>query len=251
MYVSRILKLFGLIAVIAAANIAALSPGLMGLNISGGTPVERAAGITLVVLSALVLVYGSYSLLLRKAPTVPLVLPTRPADSREDYIAALQAYKGYPGLREQVALAADQSERMDKKKAALFAVLGSRFSQEELSYRKFSSVILAVERLFDQNVKGMYSNVSLLSASGLASAKAPPKSSRFSGKLQQEKLALYQEYLGSVDGFVQANEEILLKLDKLLLEISRLETTDYRELEATPCMQEIDDLIHQTKFYKT
>ncbi|MNP47981.1 hypothetical protein D3C76_1420710 [compost metagenome] len=53
-----------------------------------------------------------------------------------------------------------------------------------------------------------------------------------------------------MDGFIQANEEILLKLDKLLLEMSRLETADYRELEATPCMQEIDELIHQTKFYK-
>lgn len=249
MYGSRMLKLLGLAAAVAAANIAVLSPGLMGLNISGGSPLERASGITLVVLSALILLYGSYALLLRRTPPVP-ALPARPVNSREDYIAALQAYRSYPELREQVALAADQAERMERKKATLFSVLGSRFAQEELSYRKFSSVILEVERLFDQNVKGMYSNVSLLGASGLAGSKGLSKAGRFSGKLQQEKHALYQEYLSSVDGFVQANEEILLKLDRLLLEMSRLETADYRELESMPGMQEIDALIHQTKYYK-
>ena len=51
-------------------------------------------------------------------------------------------------------------------------------------------------------------------------------------------------------GYLEANEEIMLKLDKLLLEISLLGSTDYRDVEEMPCMKEIDMLIKQTKLYK-
>ena len=37
----------------------------------------------------------------------------------------------------------------------------------------------------------------------------------------QEKMDLYKEYLAYITGYLGANEEILLKLDKLLLEISQ------------------------------
>lgn len=46
------------------------------------------------------------------------------------------------------------------------------------------------------------------------------------------------------------NEEILLKLDKLLLEISRLDSWEIGDIGQMPGMQEIDALIKQTQFYK-
>jgi hypothetical protein len=42
----------------------------------------------------------------------------------------------------------------------------------------------------------------------------------------------------------------LLKLDKLLLEISRLDSLEPGDIENMACMQEIDSLIKQTKYYK-
>lgn len=46
------------------------------------------------------------------------------------------------------------------------------------------------------------------------------------------------------------NESILVKLDSLLLEISKLEDIDDAGLEELTAIQEINDLISQTKYYK-
>ncbi|MNI95366.1 hypothetical protein D3C73_1536250 [compost metagenome] len=77
-----------------------------------------------------------------------------------------------------------------------------------------------------------------------------PQSTRFSPELIQEKTKVYNEYVSFIKGSVASNEEILLKLDKLLLEISRLDSLELGDIETMPCMQEIDSLIKQTKYYK-
>ena len=41
-----------------------------------------------------------------------------------------------------------------------------------------------------------------------------------------------------------------MKLDKLLLEISRLDSLEPGDIDDMPCMQEIDALIKQTQYYK-
>ena len=46
------------------------------------------------------------------------------------------------------------------------------------------------------------------------------------------------------------NEDILLKLDGLILEISKLDDIDSGTLEELPAIQEINSLIEHTKYYK-
>lgn len=104
-------KLLGVIAGVVILNIAILSPGLLGIAIGGSSALETATGVTLLVVSLLIVLYGSYTLLFKRAivPAVP------PLDSREDYIAELYRYRNVRVLKEDVALALDQLERMDKK----------------------------------------------------------------------------------------------------------------------------------------
>ncbi|MNI99672.1 hypothetical protein D3C73_1588090 [compost metagenome] len=76
------------------------------------------------------------------------------------------------------------------------------------------------------------------------------KNARFSTELLQERRTVYSEYLTFIKSSLATNEEIMLKLDKLLLEISRLDSFEPGDIENMPCMQEIDSLIKQTKLYK-
>lgn len=244
---SKVGKLFGLMVGIVILNIVVLSPGLVGVEIGGNSVIETAAGITLLVISFLVLLYGSYTLLL-KPPVVP---PVRDVKTHEDYVAALEYYRNVKVLKKDIDLAMDQLNRMDKKKDTLLDVLGQRFDPSELSYKKFISVIDEVHKLFYLNLRGILNKLSVFDASEFSSfTREQQKPGRFSSRLVQEKASLYQEYLSYVSGYLGANEEILLKLDKLLLEISLLGSTDYRDVEEMPCMKEIDQLIKQTKFYK-
>jgi hypothetical protein len=243
---SRFMKLIGLITGFVFLNIIVLSPGMMGVEIGGDSALQTASGVTLLLTSSLALLYGSYVLLFRP----PVVTPVKNIQSREDYIAALGHYKHVKALNNDIVLGIDQLERMEKKRIVLLDVLGQRFDVAELSYKKFVSVIHEVENLFYLNVRGVLNKLSVFDASGFSTSAGPPKSSTFSNRLVQEQTNLYNEYLASVSGYIGANEEILLKLDRLLLEISQLGSTDYKTIEDMPCMKEIDSLIKQTKFYQ-
>ncbi|REK74275.1 hypothetical protein [Paenibacillus paeoniae] len=244
----KAVKLFGLMIGIVILNIVVLSPGLLGVEIGGDSVMETASGITLLVVSFLLLVYGSYTLLI-KPPYMP---PVRDMKTHEDYVAALMHFRNVKGLKKEIALALDQLERMDKKKDTLLEVLGQRFEPSELSYKKFISVIDEVRKLFYLNIRGILNKLNVFDEKEYASFTAgqQKKHGAFSSRLVEEKAALYQEYLAYMSGYLGVNEEILLKLDKLMLEISLLGSTDYRDVDEMPCMKEIDQLIKQTKYYK-
>lgn len=243
---SRLLTLFTLITGVVLLNIFVLSPGLLGVEIGGESVLETASGITLLFMSLLVLLYGSYALLL-KPPVVPSVKDIK---AHEDYIAALNHYRKVKVLKKDISLALDQLDRIETKKSTLLDVLKQRFDQTELSFRKFNSVISEVEKLFYLNIRGILNKLSVFDASEFSIVASQPKTPLFSNKLAEEKTELYKEYLAYMTGYLGANEEILLKLDKLLLEITLLGSTAYKDVEDMPCMKEIDLLIKQTKFYK-
>ncbi len=238
------MKLLGLIAGVVLLNIVILSPGLLGVEIE--SVLETASGVTLLFISLLVLLYGSYVLLIKP----PIVTPVKNIITHEDYIDALHHYRNVKVLEKDIHLALDQLDRIDKKKGTLLDVLSQRFDQTELSYKKFISVIAEVEKLFYLNIRGLLNKLSVFDASEFSSFTSQQRAAQFSNKLVQEKTDLYNAYLAYVTGYLGANEEILLKLDKLLLEISLLGSTDYKDVEDMPCMKEIDALIQQTKFYK-
>ncbi|MDF2927148.1 MAG: hypothetical protein K0R57_6062 [Paenibacillaceae bacterium] len=243
----KFVKLTGLIAGVALLNIIVLSPGLLGMQLSGGNALETALAVTILIMSLLSLVYGSYVLLLKPPPPPP---PVKIIRTHEDYITALRHYRNEREVRDNVLLALDQLERIGKKRETLAEVLSQRFNPEELSYRKFESVIEEVGKLFYLNTRGILNKLSVFDPSEWASLASRQKSAKLSARLLQEKSALYGEYMEHIVGYLEANEEILLKLDKLLLEISLLESADYREIEDMPGMKEMDALIKQTKYYK-
>ena len=187
------------------------------MEIGGESALETASGVTVLFMSLLVLLYGSYVLIV-KPPVLP---PVKDIKSHEDYIAALHQYKNVKALNKDILLAIDQLERMEKKRITLLDVLGQRFDQTELSYKKFISVIYEVGNLFYLNIRGILNKLRVFDASEFSAIASPQRTAPFSNQLQ-EKMDLYKEYLAYVTGYLGANEEILLKLDKLLLEISQL-----------------------------
>ena len=71
-----------------------------------------------------------------------------------------------------------------------------------------------------------------------------------SQQFMEEKFKVYNEYITFVKAATEDNEQILLKLDKLLLEISDLNSVESGQLEQMAGMIEIDNLIKQAKYYK-
>ncbi|MBP1995418.1 hypothetical protein [Paenibacillus eucommiae] len=240
----KYIKLLGLISGVVVLNILVLSPGFIGVEIGSGA-FATAFGVTLLFASALGLLYGSYVLLFKQ----PVVQPVKRITTREDYVEALTAYRSVKALESDINFALEQLDRLKKKNDTLFNVLNQRFDPAELSYKKFASVIQEVEKLFYLNIRSILNRLHVYDESEFESVRNQ-KSARFSRELLQEKTNLYNEFLAFMRDSLGTNEEILLKLDKLLLEISRLDSFDPGVIENMPCMQEIDSLIKQTKYYK-
>ncbi|MFB9274328.1 hypothetical protein [Cohnella cellulosilytica] len=232
-----------MVVAVAILNVVVLSPGLIGVGF-GESALETAIGVTLPLASVVALLLGSYAILNgRQAP------PLRELQSREDFAAALSRYKRVRPLEEDIEHAVEQLDRLRKKKAALLETLAQRFQPGELSYAKFVSVVGEVESLFYRNVRSVLNRLRAFDESEFESL-GSRGAARMPRELLQMRVEMLNEFIGSVKYSVGMNEEILLKLDRLLLEISRLDAFEPGDIEAMPGMREIDELIQQTKHYR-
>ncbi|WP_339239836.1 hypothetical protein MKX40_04780 [Paenibacillus sp. FSL R5-0517] len=241
---SKYIQFMGLILVVVAVNVLAFSPGFIGLNFGEGA-FTTSLSVTLLFGSAMALLYGSYTMLFRQ----PVVLPVKHIETHEDYVEALSFYRRIKVLEEDITLGLSQLSRMKKKKETLLNVLHQRFDPGELSYKKFASVTMEVEKLLYLNIRSVLNRLNVFDEADYANM-MKSKSSNLPQKLFQEKTKVYNDYLSYVKNALHTNEEILLKLDQLLLEISRLDSFEAGDIEQMPCMQEIDQLIKHTKLYR-
>ena len=244
MTTTKVMKTTGLIAGIMLINILALSPGFLNIEI-GRSALSTAVGVTLLLASAIGLLYGVYSILFKQ----PQRIPVNQIQTYEHYVEALVPYRRVKALENDIDLAMEQMARLRKKRNLLEDVLGQRFDPSELSYRKFAAVSAGVDQLFYMNIRSLLNRLNVLDESDFRDLDKR-KAHAFSKELVQKRSELLHEQLSFVKSSLDDNEEILLKLDQLLLEISRLDSLEPGEIDSMPGMMDLDALIKQTKYYK-
>lgn len=245
----KLSKLIGILLGIVVMNIIVFSPSLLGLSVTSSSTFVKSLALTIQIVSAIVVFYVSY-LYLFKNKEQGKILIREPEDSDADFATQLAHYRNHRIYPMEVNLAIDQVGRMQEKKGALLELLQQRFEQNELSYNRFLSVIKSVEELFNMNVQGLINKLRGSEISKLDQINSRTAQQMFSNKVLLQKQQLHKEYTTYVQGYISSNEEILTKLDRLILETSLLNSNDYRELDEMPCMKEINALIEQTKYYK-
>jgi hypothetical protein len=240
----KLINLLSLNSGIAAANIIIFSPGLIGLVLEG--PLAIAFGITLIFVSGVGLTYGNYKLLTRPET----VIPTNKNSKVEDYIEALNIHRELKTFEVTVDLLLDQIERLQKKNKIIRDILLQIFSASEIAYKKFDAVIAEVEKIFFMNIRSILNKMNAFDEEDYNSIRNKHEAGAFSQQFMEEKFKVYDEYINFVKAATEDNEQILLKLDKLLLEISGLNSVESGQLEQMTGMIEIDNLIKQAKYYK-
>ena len=230
---------------IAAANIITFSPVLLGLELAGSGALETALGSTIIFLSGAGLIYGNYKLLVLEK-----VIPPNKNSTVEDYIEALNMHRGLKTFEVTVDLLLDQIERLQKKNKTIRNIILQIFSASEISYRKFDAVIAEVEKIFFMNIRSILNKMNAFDEDDYNFIRKKYEAGAFSQQFMEEKFKVYDEYIAFVKAATEDNEQILLKLDKLLLEISGLNSIESGQLEQMAGMVEIDNLIKQAKYYK-
>ncbi len=240
-----LIRLLALNLGIAAANIAVFSSGLLAVDLFGSA-LEKAFGSAFLVLSGSGLVYGNYKLLSEPEKAIPIGAKS----TKEDYVEALNEHRGLETFERNIDLLLDQIERLQKKNKTIRDILLQIFNASEISYQKFDAVIAEVENIFFKNIRSIINKLNAFDEEDYNFIKKQRNAGAFSEEIMQEKFNVYNEYIRFVKEATEDNEQILLKLDKLLLEISGLNCIESGELEQMAGMIEIDNLIKQAKYYK-
>ena len=243
MSINKILKLTALNAGIAVGDTVLFSPGLLGLQIGGVSVLGTAFGVTVILMSVVVFIYGNYKLLVEKQP----MIQTSQIKTKEDFIAALISNSNKKTFGKDIEFILNQIRRFDKKKETINYILLQKFNQTEMSYQKFEGTIVGIKDVFYLNIRSILNR---LNAFDEGEYDLVRKNNKEFSKILQTKKEIFEEYIAFVKSSINDNEEIILKMDKLLFEISKLNSLEGGDIEKMSIMSEIDELINQTKYYK-
>ncbi len=242
----KIIKIAGLNLGIAVLDTIIFSPGLLGIQIRGTSILGTAFGVTAALMSVVIFVYGNYKLLIEKEKAIP----ASEIKTSEDCIDALKQCYDKKTFEKDIDNILEQIERLGNKKETIQDILLQKFNSSEMSYSKFERTVLDIEGIFYMNIKSIINKLNAFDEDDYNRIRKENGKRELSKEFLQTKMNIYSEYILFIKNAVEDNEEILLKLDKLLLEISRFNSLEDGEIENMSAMKEIDELINKTKLYK-
>ena len=242
-----ILKLIGLNVGIAVVNVILFSRGLIGLTL-GTDALLTAIGVTEIVMSIMAFGYGNYRLLFSE-PSQPRLYKGEELAEPKSYVEALEERKDKKVFEQDINTAIEQIYRIEDKDRALDSILSQYFSPQEITFTRFQIAINAVQALFFNNVKKMLNRITIFDYKDYTKQMNKLRNSpsvdgvNVASQTLSAQIKIYNEHIGYVRSVVETNENILVKMDSLLLEISKLDDIDEAGLENIAAIQEINDLI--------
>ena len=237
-------------------NVVLFSPGLIGLTI-GADALLTAFGITDIVMSLIGFGWGNYHLLFSEKTTDMKLYKGNDVILAKDFIAALENQKDKKIFESSIDTAVEQIYRIEDKDRAIDTILAQYFSPNEITFTKFQSTVNLVQELFYTNIKKMLNRIIIFDYKDYMKVLEKLNSApvvdgvKVASKAHAAQLKIYNEHIDYVRELLDMNENMLVKLDSLLLELSKLDDINAGDLENMAAIQEINELIQQTKYYKT
>ena len=244
---NRFVKLVILNIILILLNIILFSKAFIGLDVFGQGALVTAFSFTWIFLAIAVFIYGNYKILYTDPKPQPPTDAVSRFETLEGCAALLGEYVKRPGVLfdDDLAEMKTQLERMIRKEKTISDILLRKFQPTELSYVKFRGQIESVAKVLCLNTRGVLNR---LYAFDENEYDKPMSMKKTTDRHSYEKQQLLNEYKNFVSQTIDYNEDILIKMDRLILEISKL--NDSEELNNMDTMKELDALIKNTKLYK-
>ncbi|MBE6472349.1 MAG: hypothetical protein E7Z99_02030 [Coriobacteriaceae bacterium] len=171
-----------------------------------------------------------------------------------DIQAALRAYLHARGIGSRARAVSNQVKAAQEKQANMTAVVKAKFPEGSLSNLKFQS---AVDTAFNTILRNCTILANRLNAFDVRDFQTleRAKSAQMLGRremvtdVQAERLRLMNDAIASMDDIINANERLLLQLDKLSAELALI-GFDQNEADTNDMLEEIKTLTEQAKFYQ-
>ncbi|MDR1563539.1 MAG: hypothetical protein LBS74_01090 [Oscillospiraceae bacterium] len=240
----KIRQLLILNAVIIAVNIALFSRAFLGLSLFTGTALAVSLAWTDIIISITAFVRGNM-LIMKKEETHMLTQGIR---SLDDCVGVFQeAINNGDVFDESILKNIDQIKRFKRKQNTIKDILLQKFSPEEMSFKKFNGVLAEVQEVFYLNMRSILNKIS---AFDVDEYERLVKTNSGGDELTQAKMEIYSEFISFVNNATKINEEILIKLDKMLLEISKYNSLEDGDINKLAAIIEMDELIKNAGLYR-
>jgi hypothetical protein len=244
----KFMKVVLFTAALALVNILFFARPFIHLDMSGGSAFSRVLGFTVIVLSVLLFFIVNYRILTARRPRRKAALSAADA-AYETLNGCVQAINTYlrtesKVFAQQLNSIINQLRRMQKKQETMDNVLRQKFQPAEMSYTKFKGAADGAEKLMRLGVRSVLNRLKAFDEDEYARSVRSP----YQNPINEERRGLFEEYAGFIKKTIDTNEDILIKTDRLILELTKL--SDASDIDNLNALKEIDTLIQNTQFYK-
>jgi len=245
MNLKKIQLLFLLNGAIVSVNILLFSKAFWGLDLFEGTTLSVSVAWASILISLVVFIGGNNQILGR---TKPPHLLAQKIFTLNDCVAALRKALHQGDIFDvSITKNIEQIERFKRKRGTIKNVLLQKFSAHEMSFLKFNGVLEDIENVICMNVRSILNK---MAAIDIVEYEATQRKKLEDDELTRQRKAIYSDYIVFVNNATKTNESILLKLDQMLLEISRYNSLEDGDVQRLPAIMEMDELIQNAKLYK-
>ncbi len=242
------MKLIALNTALLLVNVVVFSNAFLKVQLIGGSPLESAAGIAIVFLSIVSFFYFNLQIINQPSGKID---PKATVDKITNLDTCLKVLDDmdYAGtFSAKISEIKLQIQQMKKKLTLITEILLQKFSASEISYQKFKATLDSAETVLCANIKSIINKISAFDDEEYN--QLSKGRSRLKPEIARQKLDIYQQYINYVDLAVEDNDELLLRLDKLLLEISKFNSIDPGALDNMQAVKDLDSLISDTRWYR-
>jgi hypothetical protein len=195
--------------------------------------------------------YLSYRIFFRVKSPKAVVYTGDTIESIPGYIKLLNEYIDNNGktFRKNLETIVEYCRKFIRKKELLNKTLLANFSPTELTYIKFNTILNNIEDSIANNLNSVLVHLHGFDEDEYEQMFKNP-ASLSSMANNRERFQLYKDHLKIVGSSVTFIDGILLKIDKLQFETTKLKTIDFNDIENLESVKDIDHLISTMKYYK-
>ena len=241
----KIGQLVSLNSLIVAANVSVFSKAFLGFSLFSWTALTMSVGWFTVLASIASFSYFNKQILTPKS-TYTLIADR--IKSLDDCVGVFEeAMQNGDVFDKNIKKNINQLKKFRKKEQTIRNAILQKFSPQELTYQKFDSVLKDVENTMYLNMRNILDK---MAAFDVEEYEALQKKTISENEIPEEKMQIYDEYLKNIKNATSLNDDILLKMDKMLFEISKYNNLDNSDNKNLPALEEMDELIKNVSLYK-
>lgn len=251
----KYVKVIGIDVALAVAAVILFSPGLLALSPMDSDIVRAAAAVAAGVGLVGIAIVSNVKLL--SAPKHRMLdVGTGNSDvvsSFDDVYATLVDYRDARVVGSYAENATQQLEDAARKRQRLDVTINSKFEQGSLSWQRFMSLLESVMTTLTRNSAMIANKVQSFDAEGYLRSRELIESGDYRydqvpDDIQEERYAIYADTLTSMQDILNANERLILEMDRFASELSHLDSTSL-STESDEMLEEIKRLVNETRYY--